>query len=386
MSARSAPLYKMCVRPTVLFIGTATLMCLMILTTPYKVQAGKPTPPSPLPPVRYQVQLWTVPGAINLELRDTNNQMQTVGAAAVDLDNNGVSDSYHSFLYDPAIALGGGIDLNDIVAGIPAGWHIRKATAINEVGQITAYIAFGESVSTSNELQAVVIDMTTATPSLHVIPDRDFTVYSLAADINDFGDVTVMYRKADGTWGHYVYNVYNSNPVEAIVNLQVSADIDGLPRINNHGVIVGRLNSGNGYRTSLNGGFETFSGLRPIAINENDAFCGTASVTTSKPRGTALYAFVYDTSLNLNTIANSAIDLNESLDSVVFYYWLNHRTFGNLNIKDLLDPRDPNSSLIAPHCNTMTDRDPVTNFPILGGTATIGGISKGIHLIPVPFQ
>ncbi len=386
MSTRPAPTYQRCLRPRDLFIGTATVMCLMILTTPTKAQAGKPKQPA-LPPVRYQVQLWTVPGAINYDVTDTNNQRQTVGSVGVDLNGDGLGDASRGFLYDPDIDLEVGVDLNDVVVDIPVGWYIRKATAINEVGQITAHIEPIANMTGSTSLsvlQAVVIDMNQFPPSLQAIPDRAFTVYSVAGDINDFGDVTVRYKKADSTWGHYVYNVYDTDPATAIDDLSVSAAGAQDPKINNSRVIVGQLSNGNGYRISSTGVFEALPGLLPHAINENSAFCGTAIVTTTKPRGTANYAFVYDTALTVNKIANTAMDLNTSLDSVVFYYWLNHRTFGNLNIKDLLDPRDPNSSLIAPSCKTMTDRDPLTNFPILGGYANIGGISMGIHLIPVP--
>ena len=378
MSARSIPTYQRCVRPRGLFIGTATVMCLMILTTPIKAQSGTPN----LPPVRYQIQLWTVLGAINLEVIDTNNQRQTVGSIGVDTDSDGVADSNHGYLYDPNITLGVAVDLNDIVEGIPLGWHIRKATAINEVGQIAAYIEPTGSTSLS-VLQAVVINMKNLPmPKLQIIPDRAFTFYSVTGNINDFGDVTVRYKNASGTWGHYVYNVYNTNPLSAISDLGVSAS-PANPKINNRGVIVGELSNGNGYRTSLNGGFETFAGLRPRAINEDNAFCGTASVTTTKPRRTTLYAFVYGTSQTLNKIANSATDLNKSLDSVVSYQWLNHSTLGNLKIIDLLDKRDPNSSLINPSCSTMTDRVPVINFPVLCGSTSFGASQMGIHLIPV---
>ncbi|XZE43923.1 hypothetical protein SH467x_003504 [Pirellulaceae bacterium SH467] len=385
-SIRSAPSSPRFLQSRGRFIFTAAMICLMILTTPVKGQSGKPKQP-PLPPVRYQVQLWMVPGATNYDVTDTNNQRQTVGSVGVDLDGNGVADGSHGFFYDPDLDLDIGLDLNDVVAGIPAGWYIRKATAVNEVGHITAHIEPTANMTGSNSLsvlQAVVIDMNQVPPSLQVIPDRAFTVYSVAGDINDLGYVMVRYKKVDGTWGHYVYDVYDTDPSTAIDDLGVSAAGAADPKINNAGVIVGQLSNGNGYRTSLSGGYATLNGLLPYAINENSAFCGSATVTTTKPRGTANYAFVYDSSLTLNKIANTATDLNESLDSVVFYYWLNHRTFGNLNIKDLLDPSDPNSSLIAPSCRTMTDRNPVTNFPLLGGYTTIGGISMGVHLIPVP--
>jgi hypothetical protein len=356
-------------------------MCLITLLTPLEAQSGKPKP-APLPPVRYQVQLWTVPGFTVSEVNDTNNQCQTVGAAAADLNGDQVLD-FHGFIYDPAIDPEAGIDLNDIVVGIPNGWNIRKATAINEVGQIAAYIE-PTGNPTLTVLQAVVIDMNQLPPTLQVIPDRAFTDYSVAGDINDLGYVTARYIRADGAWGHYAYNAYDPDPATAIVDLGVSVASGEYPKINNSGVIVGPLSNGNGYRASLNSGFQVLSGLLPRAINENNAFCGTAIVATTKSKRTEQCAFVYDTSLILNKIAYSALDLNQSLDSVVYYSWLNHGTYGNLVIKDLLDPRDPDSSLISPNCATMTDRDPITNFPVLCGTAAIGGANMGILLNPVP--
>lgn len=385
MSTLSAPAYLKCVRPRGLFIGTATLMCLMILTTPDMVQAGKPKPPPPPPPVRYQVQLWTVPGAIWHEVLDTNNKLQSVGSIGVDFDGDGVSDRTDAFLYDPGVTPGAGVDLNDIVFGIPTGSYIRKATAINEVGQIAAYIARGESLNPTDELQAVVIDMNPTIPVLHVIPDRGFTISSNFGDINDWGDVVVNYRRETGNYGHYFYNVYSPNLPTEILGLELPPDNMYPPKINNAGVIVGHRNRNDGYRRSVLGVFEEFPGLRPTAINENGAFCGGATVTTTKPNRISNYAFVYDTSLKLNTIIYSATDLNGSLDSVVGYYWLNHRTLGNLPITDLLDPNDPNSSLVSANlsCKTMTDRREGTNFPALGGTTSIGGVTMGVHLIPL---
>jgi hypothetical protein len=170
------------------------MVCLFFLTTPIKAQ-------STLPPVRYQVQLWTVTGADGPpEVLDMNNQEQTVGSIWVDLDGNGVGDRIHGFLYDPDIDREFGVDLNDIVVNIPDGWYIKKATAINEVGQIAAYIE--PTVRTSpSAFQAVVIDTRPLMPTLRIIPDRAFTAYSIAGDINDFGDVTVRYQNASGTWG-----------------------------------------------------------------------------------------------------------------------------------------------------------------------------------------
>jgi len=373
MSARSATNYPRCLGPRGLFIGAATMMCLMILAKPIEAQ-------STLPPVRYQVQLWTVPGSKSDEPLDMNNRQQTVGSSLRDLDGNGVGDRIIGFLYDPEIDPEIGVDLNEIVVNIPVGWHIRKASAINDVGQIAAYIEPTGSPSLS-VLQAVVIDMNTLLPTLEVIPDRGFTVYSVTGNINNFGDVTARYKKADGTWGHYVYD----GVTKAISDLGVSAANSGSnPQINDNGVIIGQLSNGNGYRKSLSGGFETFAGLRPHAINEDNAFCGTAAVTTTRPRATTQYAFVYSTSRTLNKFSSGANDLNSSLDSILVHDRLNHRTLGNFKIMDLLDKRAPNPVLTNLICRKMTDRVPGINFPILCGWTSFGGIAMGVHLIPVP--
>ena len=270
---------------------------------------------------------------------------------------------------------------------IPVGWYIRKATAINEVGQIAVYLSDTKTLSPSSKLQAAVIDMTPTSPGppvLHLIPDQGLSVSSNFGDINNWGDVVVSYRRPNGTFGHYTYNVYNTDPM-SISDLGVSTNENSQPNINNAGVIVGTLVSGDGYRTSLSGGITTFPGLSPRAINENGAFCGQATVTTSKPIRTSRYAFVYGTSLTLNTILHSsASDLNSTLDSVLRDL-LNHRNLGNFRIVDLLDPTDPNSSLVSANlfCSTMTDRRLGTNFPVLIGSTKISGTGWGVNLIPV---
>ena len=345
-------------------------MCLMILATPANAQSGKPKQPA-LPPVRYQVQLWSVPGATGFDVSDTNNQRQTVGAATVDLNGDGVGDSRYGFLYDPSIDLEVGLDLNDIVAGIPDGWYIRMATAINEVGQIVAHIEPIANMTGSpslSEIQAVVIDMNQTPPSLHVIPDRAFTVYSVAGDINDFGDVTARYKKPMARQGTTFTMSTTPTPRLQSTTWAFQLVLIHVRKSTMMGSLWASLATATVTVFLRLVCLRHFPDYARLQSTRTATFCGTATVTTTKPRGTANYAFVYDTSLTVNKIANTAMDLNSSLDSVVFYYWLNHRTFGNLTIRDLLDPRDSDSSLISSlGCQTMTDRDPVTNFPVLGG-------------------
>jgi hypothetical protein len=189
--------------------------------------------------------------------------------------------------------------------------------------------------------------------------------------------------------GNYVYDLYDSNPVTAISDLLVSANSSWNPLINNNGVVVGQLSNDDGYRKFPDGRFDRFVGLFPRAINEQNAFCGRTPVTTTRPRATTNNAFVYSTSRTLNKISVEAIDLNNSLDSVVVWEWLNHRTLGNLKIINMLDKRAPNPTLTNLILRRMTDRVPGINFPVLCGTTSIGTVdtgvrSFGVHLIPVP--
>ena len=87
------------------------------------VLAAKPPknpPPPPLPPVRYQIQYWTIPGAIEVQdIYDTNSAGQTVGSFRIDLNGDGISDASRAYLYDPSVDTEFGIDLNLLVSNIP---------------------------------------------------------------------------------------------------------------------------------------------------------------------------------------------------------------------------------------------------------------------------
>lgn len=359
------------------------------------VQAGKPVKPPlpPLPPVRYQVQFWTVPavtGNVYLgDVYDTNSALQTVGSCWIDTNGDGYTDETHAYLYDPIQDADFAVDLNSVVlgipvvSGIPAGWSIRKATAINENRQIVAYI---EPIAAPlTKLQPVMIDMNQTPWTMYELPDRSFTDYSLPGDINDSGDIVVRYQRNDETFGHYVFNFdplfsFNFDPSTgdpSPLDLGIVTSLGNHPRINNVREIVGTEGSVDGYRLTLGGPLERFAGLLPFSLNEDGAFCGVATVKRAN------YGFVYSTSLELISGLGGARDLNMSRD-VVNAQYLYHPTYGRLSVKDLLDPVDPDSSRIVLsgdlHCQTMTDRMLGTNFPVL--TGSYQGI--GVQFLPVP--
>lgn len=338
---------------------------------------------STLPPVRYQVQLWTIPGANWItEIGDTNSVGQVVGQFEFDRDGDGRSDTRRAFLYDPALDLECGFDLNLIVAGIPAGWEIRHASAINEIGQVAAYIGPETSTLVSPEfLQAVMIDLNEFPPRLYAIPDSDLTSYSRASDINDWGDIAVRYRRNDGSFGHYIYNFDPAWGITETLDLGISTVMGHPPKINNERTVVGQIGDGNAYRMTWDGSVETVTGVIAWAVNEAGAFCGPATVP-SKGNKTSTQAFVYDAGLELFPDVAWPRDINGSKD-FAGNQTLYHRDYGALTVKDLLDPSDPDSAIVAGrslYLYTISDRDPVTNFPALG--ATSGGM--GATLVPVP--
>jgi hypothetical protein len=131
---------------------------------------GEDPPPVELPPVRYQIQFFDMPAP--------TERVQVFGISELGQVVGGYSDlgglGWKPFLYDPAIDIAHAVDLNAIVLGIPDGWVIRQATAINAFGDISVYI---QPTATPGEfLQAAMIDMSGVMPQLLVIR---FHVYRL---------------------------------------------------------------------------------------------------------------------------------------------------------------------------------------------------------------
>ncbi len=357
------------------------LLTSVILTLSATIaMAGKPgnNPPPPPKPVQYQPRLWTIPGSDYIQVFDTNNKLQTVGSCNVLV--SGILE-LHAYLYDPSVDVALGIDLNLLVSNIPAGWSIRRATAINEVGQVVAYMEpIGAPLA---QLQPVMIDLNQNPPVMYSVPDRYFTDYSLPGDINDWGDIVVRYRRADGTFGHYVYNFDAAAGLpQSFVDTGIITINGAFPSINNARQVVGSVGSYDGYRWSWMGSFETFSALTPLVINDDGAFCGNQTVATRK-NNTNIYAFQYGPTVETYAF-NRATDINSSRD-LIGIFDIVHRNLGSFKVKDLLDPSDPGTAVInsyggSLYCYSMTERDITTGFPTLAGNC--GGF--GVLLIPVP--
>jgi hypothetical protein len=356
----------------------------------------KNSPPPPPPPVYYQVQFYTVntPGALKLYNTDTNNVGQTVGAFSIDLNGDGVADGNRAYLYDPAVNLDCAVNLNDIVLGIPAGSIIRSAQAINETGLIAAFLV--PTDGSDLRRQAVVIDLNQNTPMLYSIPDSHLTVHSTPGDVNVWGDVVVRYKLANGSFGNYRCNFNVITKTFSVPeDLKVTTSGFQLPRINNAGDIVGALgNAGIGlqyhedaYRIKRGTStIEMLADRTPLALNEAGAFTGYATVTSDKNRYITS-AFVQDTSLRLfeDTFYNQGRDLNEDGDVLRTHHLYHSGHNKTFVLKDLLDPRDPGTAIFQDYseisCNSMTERDELTKFPVLTGIYTKTG--WGFQLFPV---
>ncbi len=333
-----------------------------------------------LPPVRYQVQFYSIPGLdAEINYGDTNTKLQTVGRART---RDGLAFAYY---YDPAVDPENAVILNSVVSGIPDGYSIRAATAINEFGEISVNV---EPVNSPGEFYLTgMVDMNQVPPQLHIVPDRSFTEFSVPGDINDWGDLSVYYVNADGTTGYYVYNFNPASGIAAPIDLGLYNSGASHPFINNARQIVCRVNN-EALRLSWDGSTERFGDLEPWGITESGGFGGVARVSTSKRNGgssTSNYSFLVDTALEIRTDTEGALDLNDSFD-YVSKGKLYHRQLGTFSIYDLLDKSDPDAASMStnPYCFMIGSRDAVTNFPTLVGTSYATTPNRGFVLIPVP--
>jgi hypothetical protein len=356
------------------------------------------------PPVLYQIQYFDMPNLEYGEITDANNSGQVVGWYAFDLDGDGAGETWRAFLYDPALDADQAIDLNLIVAGIPDGWAIRKANAINKWGDIAAYLEPIASGGSLTELEAGMIDMNAVDPltgenipQLHIIPDSSLTSYSVVKDMNDLGDIVVNFKREDGSRGNYLYNfgLYAAYlEILTPFNLLVNTMSDG-PFINNERQIVGVILDGTSnypYKYSFNnGGYETFPTITPTSIgglNDLGDFSGTTSLKVRKSR-TRNVAYVMGTVLEVFDSMKWAGSINKTSDFVNSGQ-LYHQTHGLLIPSNLIDPDDADASIWnASNSNaisTLSDRDPLTGFPKLYGRSYVydGNYSAHFILTPVP--
>jgi hypothetical protein len=186
--------------------------------------SNPPPPPPVVPyPVRYEIRFFQRPdgSAQPLYILDSNNNGQAVGYYPAVI--NGVT-THRAFFYD---AFGDNprqvTDLTQVVTGLPEGWTVRRATGINQYGEMSAYIE--QANSNPLVIRAVVIDVDL---SVHIIPDELLSDYTAAYDINDDGDVVGFYRNADQERLAYVYSRTANQVFDLQLPVSVSADISPL--------------------------------------------------------------------------------------------------------------------------------------------------------------
>ena len=381
--------------------ATAAVALLVTGSTLFAAKGGSKGKPGggedpPPPPVRYQFQLIDMPDSqsddTRVFVRDINTFGQAVGSYFVDLDGDGVTDTFGPFLYDPQFPTAQAVDLNEIVSGIPEGWSIRQSRAINVWGDICVHLQ-PKSIIAPENVQAAMIDMSVTPPQLHIIPDGDFTDFSIAADMNDWGDIVVCYEHGDGTRGNYVYNfgLYGESLKTALpIDLGINANLYWHTYrywafINNEGQVLGHTLVGGvdtPYRYSPEGGVEVFPELAPhyaVSINDAGEFLGRIRVEY-RGNKTKAVTYVMGSELELlenepDVAGNSLVGLNNSSD-VAFKHTLLHRDWGYLDYQELLDPTDPNTAFWAENVTyseiqQFSDRDSTTGFPLLTGVMKI---------------
>lgn len=335
---------------------------------------GKPMPPPPLPPIKFQIQLWDVPYGGGKYINKMNNLGQVVGWYS---HPNGEK---HGFLYDPTVNVDTAIDLNDVVA-TPAGWMISSAVGINDRGAIVGYLEPVGSSFDPNFRMGFILDMAAETPTLLPLPDAQWA-YAWGTSINENGDVLGIYRTAGGGYGIYFWNcgLYAPADPTPVLLEQDVALTDAPPELNNPvgdrpAQIAGQLAAGptkygTAFRWTPGQSLETFPELQSpsvMDINDSGIFCGRVlAKPTNKP--SSLYLMRFNTSLELLGLSiNSTIfsDINGDGD-LITYASLYRDGWGFLNPNDLIDLSDPDAAIwfgaSTVNLTDLNERDDATGF------------------------
>ena len=158
-----------------------------------------PPPPAELPDVRYRIKL--IEPAVNANgtgspwINYINNLGQVVGKYQAE-------DGTRMFLYDPRCDCDQAFDMNAIVtAGIPDGWRLRSALAINDYMVVVGNM---EEISTG-QVRPIAIDLAADNPVVDLLPAVDVDK-SHAIEINENGDILGMVELVDGLDASWIYN------------------------------------------------------------------------------------------------------------------------------------------------------------------------------------
>jgi hypothetical protein len=254
--------------------------------------AARPKAP-PLPPVRYDIQYWTIPGATSnsVSINGLNNPGQIVGWY-IDLGGH-----RRGYLYDPEIDPVSAVDLESMIAGagVPDGWTIIGALDINDHGIVVGSISpLGDEGA--NVREGFVLDIHAPTPQIVVLPNFGDWDYTYARQINENGDVLGVYETASGTPGLYFYNPNDADSPYLLPNVQTTALLNN-PVGTRPAQVGGTFPSGAPFRWTPQsnqlttfGSFVAYGGIR--GINDAGTLCGSLrkSLTTYPMRLNSLPA------------------------------------------------------------------------------------------------
>ena len=345
---------------------------------------GKPPnddpPPAPLPPIKYRIQYFDTPNSAGSKYANgMNNLGQAVGWY---IREDGDKRAY---LYDPAIDLDSAVDLNDI-APAPEGWVISSGVGLNDSGLVVGSI---ELIDNRAVRRGFLLNRAADPPTIEFLPAMPGEQFSSAHDVNENGDVTGVYRRADGTDDVFLYNSGVYDPLDE--DLNVLGAVLGQPavQLNNptatrSAQIAGVLADGTFFRWSPFEPLETFAYENwrhwPRGLNDSGTFCGRSWVAAKGNKGYSL-PFRYNTEPEYLTDAewSSPEAINSSGDLCGWFTgnseytpWVYHDDWGSINPADLVTGSDADLALwdsaTSVSVTKINDRDPATDFGQLRGS------------------
>ena len=310
----------------------------------HMASAGKPVPPPPpLPPVRYQLTVFTMPSD-NSDVFGMNNHGELVGYY---LD---AADRRHAFVIDPA-AGGQVVDLGTLVTP-PDGWYVATAYGINDQGSIVGALG-QEGTPYNNRRRGFVIHRPAVGPAvLELLLDSDWSI-TYGEAINEDGTVLGIFYDGD-RYGAYVYDPQRYGPAPQV--LPFTAGIWNLRLNNSMGArpaqVAGDLPGGLGFVYTMGDvGPLTYPALEPsgwlTGINDAGIFCGQIQYTQTKPRLTRQIAYRYGATYQQfpeTTLGASSINLagDMAIPGRASATQLYYEGYGVMNLSSLLvgDPAD----------------------------------------------
>jgi hypothetical protein len=162
--------------------------------------AGKPPknpPPPPPPPVIYTLQVYDMPTTEAGPVTIYNSDIASDGTIVGYFKQNGVN---HAYLYNSATDQA--FNLNDVgVIGLPSGWRIAAALAINNHGCVVGAI---EEIANPGTWRGYILDIWGSPPLLTTLPDGPDHTYPKG--INDKMEIVGVRLGANGRYRGYVFN------------------------------------------------------------------------------------------------------------------------------------------------------------------------------------